>query len=268
MLNTEYPARFERLAADFTTLASRTADAKLSHIQYDFGQLTLQVARLLDGATDTGVFPEWHKLRERLASRIAAGTWPPIPTEPDARLCLLFTLAISSWLAKDYADELLQYDAQLDWKHYRPEQWSVKTDGKDKPTKYSRPFVQDESNHGEPDGDEADTRHRLTARAKNYADVCRLLARLARPTDTEDTAETQTRMEEPKATHLSDELSSPMSKAEIARRVLGEKCRFRKLDMVILPEHLVQVSAKRWQVCLNKLDKRTRSLLEEPDHPN
>ncbi len=26
MLNTEYPARFERLAADFTTLAGRTAD--------------------------------------------------------------------------------------------------------------------------------------------------------------------------------------------------------------------------------------------------
>lgn len=198
---TGFSDAFKSLGARFDTIANNTS-AKPAHLEYDFNTTTVQAARLLGRVADAGLLPKTAKLRETIASVEKRLNMSEASGDTE-RAVRLWTHAISSWLAKEYPDELRPDAKSLDWAHWKATapmepvgffteaELATQTaevratlehfrlsDGR-VPKSWARPegtVVHDEGRFGEHEWDSADQLHRKRQRAANYADVCRLLA--------------------------------------------------------------------------------------------
>ncbi|NOT01825.1 MAG: hypothetical protein HOP29_14500 [Phycisphaerales bacterium] len=204
---------FQGLGDKFTELAGRAETAKMSHLEHDFGAALLQAATLLNAAADAGLLPDWERERSWILNttgpfaHVIEGF---LGTPGHERTCRLWTFAIQRQIKKHPG--LFHPDAsQLDWQHVRIDAsvapiityfaaselrsmapgrrealriWTAKLrakgilpPGRRVFKEWSRPpdaFVEDESALGEPDGDEADQRHRIKLRAEACSTACGL----------------------------------------------------------------------------------------------
>ena len=175
---------FGELAARFDSIAAQQ-HAKWTHVAADVDQNTLRAWRVLEAALATHPLRELELVRKFLDPD-ADAAWRVECSRENGRLLWLWTIAVGSCLCKAHPEAFRGDADELDLEHVRVRPGTeyvkqVKRDKHGKIVELHMNLPDDALTSVEEgyDNDDAIARHRM--RAANYADACRLLARLTQP---------------------------------------------------------------------------------------